>query len=158
MANIDFDTTPLMGPSDTKIFGTVETSVEFATTFGEDLTLKRALLALQRGPARFYRDNVIACDGDVAEYMFFVVSGVVRSCKVFESGSRNVVAFYLPGDLLGWSDLKHSLSIEAATDTQRSCFLNAMLCFPLQLKTVGLRVICCPRRPISLNAHMNTSF
>lgn len=117
MANIDFDTTPLMGPSDTKIFGTVETSVEFATTFGEDLTLKRALLALQRGPARFYRDNVIACDGDVAEYMFFVVSGVVRSCKVFESGSRNVVAFYLPGDLLGWSDLKHSLSIEAATDT-----------------------------------------
>jgi CRP/FNR family transcriptional regulator, nitrogen fixation regulation protein len=49
--------------------------------------------------------------------MFFVVSGVVRSCKVFESGSRNVVAFYLPGDLLGWSDLKHSLSIEAATDT-----------------------------------------
>ena len=89
MANIDFDTTPLMGPSETKIFGTVETSVDFATTFGEDLTLKRALSALQRGPARFYRDNVIACDGDVAEYMFFVVSGVVRSCKVFESGSRS---------------------------------------------------------------------
>ena len=34
-----------------------------------------------------------------------------------KSGTRNVVAFYLPGDLLGWSDLKHSLSIEAATDT-----------------------------------------
>jgi CRP/FNR family transcriptional regulator, nitrogen fixation regulation protein len=49
--------------------------------------------------------------------MFFVVSGVVCSCKVCESGTRNVVAFYLPGDLLGWSDLKHSLSIEAATDT-----------------------------------------
>jgi CRP/FNR family transcriptional regulator, nitrogen fixation regulation protein len=117
MTNVDFDTTPLVGPSETKIFGTVDTSVDFAKTFGEDVTLKRALSALQRGPGRFYRDNVIACDGDAADYMFFVVSGVVRSCKVCESGSRNVVAFYLPGDLLGWSDLKHSLSIEAATDT-----------------------------------------
>jgi len=117
MANVDFDTTPFVEPSETKIFGTVETSVDFAKTFGEDVTLKRALSALQRGPGGFYRDNVIACDGDAADYMFFVVSGVVRSCKVCESGSRNVVAFYLPGDLLGWSDLKHSLSIEAATDT-----------------------------------------
>jgi CRP/FNR family nitrogen fixation transcriptional regulator len=117
MANVDFDTARFVGPSETKIFGTVETSVDFAKTFGEDLTLQRALSALQRGPGRFYRDNVIACDGDAAEYMFFVVSGMVRSCKVFESGSRNVVAFYLPGDLLGWSDPKHSLSIEAATDT-----------------------------------------
>jgi hypothetical protein len=91
MANIDFDTTPLAGPNQTKIFGTVETSVDFAKAFGEDLTLKKALSALQRGPGRFYRDNVIACDEDVADYMFFVVSGVVRSCKIFDSGSRNVV-------------------------------------------------------------------
>ena len=117
MANIDFERTPVARPNETKIFGTVETSVDFAKTFGKDVTLQRALSALQRGPGRFYRDNVIACDGDAADYMFFVVSGVVRSCKVFESGTRNVVAFYLPGDLFGWSDLKHSLSIEAASDT-----------------------------------------
>ena len=73
MANIDFDTTPVVEPSETKIFSTVETSVDFAKTFGEDVTLKRALSALQRGPGRFYRDNVIACDGDAADYMFFVV-------------------------------------------------------------------------------------
>jgi hypothetical protein len=36
MANIDFDTTPVVEPSETKIFGTVETSVDFAKTFGED--------------------------------------------------------------------------------------------------------------------------
>jgi CRP/FNR family transcriptional regulator, nitrogen fixation regulation protein len=117
MANLDFDTTPFVGPNETKIFGTVETSVDFAKTFGEDVTLQRALSALQRGPGRFYRDNVIAWDGDDADYMFFVVGGVVRGCKVCENGIRNVVAFYLPGDLFGWSDLKHSLSIEAATDT-----------------------------------------
>jgi hypothetical protein len=46
MANIDFDTTPFVGPNETKIFGTVETSVDFARTFGEDVTLKRALSAL----------------------------------------------------------------------------------------------------------------
>ena len=61
MANIDFDTTPVVEPNKTKIFGTVDTSVDFAKTFGEEVTLKRALSALQRGPARFYRDNVIVC-------------------------------------------------------------------------------------------------
>ena len=68
---------------------------------------------------RFYRDNLIAdCEGDAAEYIFFVVRGVVRSCKIFHHGARNIVAFYLPGDPFGWTDLKHSLSIEAATDTE----------------------------------------
>jgi hypothetical protein len=52
MANIDFDTTPVVERNETKIFGTVETSVDFAKTFGEDLTLQRALSALQRGPGR----------------------------------------------------------------------------------------------------------
>jgi CRP/FNR family nitrogen fixation transcriptional regulator len=67
---------------------------------------------------RFYRDSVIACEGDDAVNIFFVVSGVVRSCKIFQHGARNIVAFYLPGDLFGWTDLQHSLSIEAATDTE----------------------------------------
>jgi CRP/FNR family transcriptional regulator, nitrogen fixation regulation protein len=115
MANIDFDTTPFV---ETKIFGAVETSVDFAKTFGEDVTLKRALSALQRGPVRFYRSNVIALDEDVAAYLLFVVSGVVRSCKICNSGTRSVVAFYLPGDLFGWIDAQLSLSIEAATDTE----------------------------------------
>jgi CRP/FNR family transcriptional regulator, nitrogen fixation regulation protein len=137
MANVDFDTTPVVGPSETKIFGTVEASVDFARKFDEDVTLQRALSALQRGPGRFYRDNVIACDEDAADYMFFVDSGVVRSCKVFESGTRNVVAFYLPGDLLGWSDLNHSLSIEAATDTAVLFLKRSAL---LSLATRGSRV------------------
>ena len=119
MANIDFDTKPLVAPNDSKIFGTVDTAVDFTETLGKDLSLKRALCALQRGPIRFYRDNVIVCDEneDAADYIYFVVSGVVRSCKSFENGNRNVVAFYIPGDLFGWTDLKRSLSLEAATDT-----------------------------------------
>ena len=72
MANIDFDTKPLIAPNDSKIFGTVDTAVDFAETLGKDISLKRALCTLQRGPVRFYRDNVIVCDEneDAADYLF----------------------------------------------------------------------------------------
>jgi len=66
----------------------------------------------------FFRDNVIAFDEDVADHLMFVVTGVVRSCKICKSGTRSVVSFYLPGDLFGWSEPKLSLSIEAATDSE----------------------------------------
>jgi len=39
-------------------------------------TLKRALAALRSGPIRFRRNQVIACEGDTADYVFLVVSGV----------------------------------------------------------------------------------
>ena len=119
MANVDFCiTTAVVEPNDNKIFGTADTAVDFAQTFGNNnVSLNRALSALQRGPVRFYRDNVIVCDGDAVDYLFFVVSGVVRSCKVFDGGARSIVAFNLPGDLFGLTDLQRSLSLEAATDT-----------------------------------------
>jgi len=79
-------------------------------------TLRGALSALQRGPIRFKRNHVIACEGDSADYIFFVVNGVIRSCKTFQNGERAVVAFYLPGDLFGWDAETRPLSIEAASD------------------------------------------
>ena len=118
MTNLDVDKTPFIAPKPEKIFGTVDTSVDFLEALATDKALKRALSALPRVPMRFYRDNVIACEGDDAENIFFVAKGVVRSCKIFKHGVRNIVAFYLPGDLFGWTDLQHSLSIEAATDTE----------------------------------------
>ena len=118
MANIDFDKTPFIAPTGKKVFGTVDTPVDFLEALGNDKTLQRTLSPLLRVPMRFYRDNVIACEEDAAEHIFSVVRGVVRSCKIFQHGARNIVAFYLPGDLFGWTDLQHSLSIEAATDTE----------------------------------------
>ena len=106
MANLDF-----VEFNDTKIFGTADTSAEFAKMFGDNESLQRTLSALQRGPVRFYRDNVIAVDGDVPDYLMFVVNGVVRSCKICQSGTRSVVAFYLPGDFFCLVDPKLSLSI-----------------------------------------------
>ena len=78
--------------------------------------LKNALSALRTGPIRFRRNQVIACEGDAADYVFFVVSGVVRSCRTFLNGDRAVVAFYLPGDLFGWDNETRPFSIEAASD------------------------------------------
>jgi CRP/FNR family nitrogen fixation transcriptional regulator len=66
----------------------------------------------------FCRDNVIAIEGDATDYIFCVIKGVIRSCKTFENGARGIVAFYMPGDIFGWSDLTQSLSVEAATDTE----------------------------------------
>ena len=117
MVDMDFDTTRLAEANDTKIFGTADTSVDFAGTFCNSASLQRTLSALQRGPISFYRDSVIVLDEEIADYILFVVSGVVRSCKIGENGSRCVLAFYLPGDLFGCTDVRHSLSIEAATDT-----------------------------------------
>jgi len=118
MTNLDFGKTPLVAPKPKKIFGTVDASVQLTEAFGNEKTVKRALSALPRVPMRFYCDNIIAYEGDAAEYIFFVVRGVVRSCRIFNHGARSIVAFYLPGDLFGWTDLRHSLSLEAASDTE----------------------------------------
>jgi hypothetical protein len=84
MSNVDLDKAPLVAPKPNKIFGTVDTPVDFIEAFGAEKTVKRALSALLRVPIRFYRDNVIASEGDAAEHIFFVVRGVVRSCKIFK--------------------------------------------------------------------------
>ena len=114
MTSLDLDKTPFVAPRPSKIFGTVDSAVDFLEAIDANKALKRKLSALQRGPFRFYRNNFIA--GEEDDYIFFVVSGVIRSCKTYEDGARSIVAFYLPGDLFGWSDLTSSLSIEAATD------------------------------------------
>ena len=118
MANLDFTTLGDVEPNNGKIFGTADAAVHFEKLFASDASLQRTLAALQRGPVRFYRDNVIVFEGDLAKYLLFVVSGVIRRCKSNKDGTRNVIAFNLPGDLFGWTDVYRSLSIEAASDTE----------------------------------------
>ena len=100
-----------------QIFEAIKTFGSLSGSFVDEQTINGALSALQRGPIRFRQNDVIACEGEAADYVFLVVSGVVRICKTFTNGGRSVVAFYLPGDLFGWSDQKrHSLSVESVTD------------------------------------------
>jgi CRP/FNR family nitrogen fixation transcriptional regulator len=96
-------------------------------------TVRDSIFALRRGPVRYSRNATIACEGDPTDYMYVVVSGVVRSCRTHRDGSRGIVAFHLPGELFGWSgEPVHSLSLEAATDTlvfflKRSALLAAAI-------------------------------
>jgi CRP/FNR family nitrogen fixation transcriptional regulator len=78
--------------------------------------VQRTIVALRRGPIRYHRDQVIVCEGDPADYIFLVMDGIVRSCRTFQSGARSIAGFYLPGELFGWTDLKHPLAAEAATN------------------------------------------
>ena len=76
------------------------------------------IFALRRGPIRYSRGAMIAFEGEDADYSYMVASGAVRSCKTYRGGSRSIAAFYLPGELFGWSGgLIHALSLEAASDT-----------------------------------------
>ena len=76
------------------------------------------VFALRRGPIRYSRGAMIAFESEETDYSYVVASGVVRSCKTYRDGSRSIIAFYLPGELFGWSGgLIHSLSLEAASDT-----------------------------------------
>jgi CRP-like cAMP-binding protein len=96
-------------------------------------TVRDSIFALRRGPIRYRRGAMIACEGDPTEYIYVVVSGVVRSCRTYRDGSRGIVAFHLLGELFGWSgEPVHSLSLEAATDAlvlffKRSALLAAAM-------------------------------
>jgi CRP-like cAMP-binding protein len=71
-------------------------------------------------PGRSYRPNAeIFGDGKPAEYLYCVVTGSVRTIKVFTDGRRQVSGFYLPGDIFGLEFAEtYSCSAEAITDTR----------------------------------------
>ena len=60
MTSLDLDKTPFVAPSPNKIFGTVDSAVDFLEAIDANKALKRKLSGLQRGPFHFYRDNFIA--------------------------------------------------------------------------------------------------
>lgn len=77
----------------------------------------RSILALRHGPVHHSRNKMIFIEGDPAEYIFFLVDGVVRACRSFKDGDRSIVGFHLSGELFGFNgELTHSLSAEAATN------------------------------------------
>ncbi len=67
-----------------------------------------------------YARNVeIFGESDPAEYLYKVMSGVVRTYKILNDGRRQIGGFYLPGDVFGleFGD-EHTLAAEAVTDTK----------------------------------------
>ncbi len=49
----------------------------------------------------FARNAEIYGEAEPADYLYKVVSGAVRTCKVTADGRRQIGGFYLPGDIFG---------------------------------------------------------
>ena len=67
----------------------------------------------------FERNAEIYGEGEPSEYVYKVLSGCVRAYRVLSDGRRQVIGFYLPGDVFGL-DLggQHSVSTEAVANSK----------------------------------------
>ena len=65
----------------------------------------------------FARNVEVYGEDEPAEYIYKVVSGAIRTCKVTADGRRQIGGFYLPGDIFGLEtgDV-HAFSAEAISD------------------------------------------
>ena len=62
----------------------------------------------------FAADAEIFAEGDTADTLYKVVSGMVRSCAFLSDGRRHIDAFHKPGDVFGFEPgAEHELSAEA---------------------------------------------
>ena len=50
----------------------------------------------------FARNAEIYGENDRVEYLYRVLKGSVRTCKVLRDGRRQIAGFYLPGDVFGF--------------------------------------------------------
>jgi CRP/FNR family transcriptional regulator, nitrogen fixation regulation protein len=76
-------------------------------------------LGLMGGLMRFTRNTEVYGEDEPAEYFYQVISGAVRTYRMLEDGRRQIVAFYLPGDIFGVEagDV-HQSSAEAVSESQ----------------------------------------
>jgi CRP/FNR family nitrogen fixation transcriptional regulator len=105
------------------------TAEAFAGLIGDEYkSLARTIFALRRGPIRFSRDQTIVIEGEASEYIFLVISGVVRGFRSFHDGTRGIVAFYLPTEFFGLTNHStHLLTAEAAADANILFFKRSAL-------------------------------
>ena len=81
------------------------------------------------GAAKSYPRNAeIYGENELAEYLYKVISGTVRTYKILSDGRRQIGGFYLPGDIFGleFAD-EHTLSAEAITDAKVLVIKRSML-------------------------------
>jgi CRP/FNR family transcriptional regulator, nitrogen fixation regulation protein len=76
-------------------------------------------LGLMGAPIRFARNAEVFGEDEPAEYLYQVVSGAVRTYRMLDDGRRQVIAFYLPGDVFGFEagDV-HLASAESIGESQ----------------------------------------
>jgi CRP/FNR family transcriptional regulator, nitrogen fixation regulation protein len=69
---------------------------------------------LMGAPMTFSRNAEIYGENEPANYVYIVVSGAVRTYKIFDDGRRQIGAFYFPGEIFGLElGAEHQFSAEA---------------------------------------------
>ena len=77
-----------------------------------------AAMELMGACISYVRNFEIYGEGEPTEYLYKVVSGTVRSCKLLDDGRRQVTAFHMPGEIFGLEvGDTHSFSAEAIADS-----------------------------------------
>lgn len=76
-------------------------------------------IELMGAPMTFARNAEIYGEGEPTDYCYKVISGTVRTYKVFADGRRQIGAFYMTGDLFGLEmGDEHTFSAEAISDAK----------------------------------------
>jgi CRP/FNR family transcriptional regulator, nitrogen fixation regulation protein len=76
-------------------------------------------LGLMGAVMRFARNAEIYGEDEPAEFLYQVVSGAVRTYRMLDDGRRQIIAFYLPGDIFGVEAGEvHLSSAEAVGESQ----------------------------------------
>jgi CRP/FNR family transcriptional regulator, nitrogen fixation regulation protein len=74
----------------------------------------RGLIGIRK---RYASNLEIFGDGEPAEYLYEVVRGLVRTCKILSNGRRQITGFHMPGEVFGLElDDEHHFSAEAVSD------------------------------------------
>lgn len=85
-------------------------------------------LVLQGTRMGFKRNKEIFGEGERAQYIYRVVSGAVRTIRFSNDGRRQILGFYLPGDVFGIeSGDDHTVTAEAVSDAQVAMVRRSMV-------------------------------
>ncbi len=81
---------------------------------------QEALLAAARAPRQFAKGEFVIQEGSRARALVFLCSGTAYAARTLEDGSQQIVAVFLPGDLLNPGDLvlrnaRASIYVSAST-------------------------------------------
>jgi CRP/FNR family nitrogen fixation transcriptional regulator len=70
-------------------------------------------------PMSFGANSEIYGEGEPADYLYKVVGGTVRTCRILADGRRQIGSFYLPGEVFGLeSGEQHAFSAEAVANSK----------------------------------------
>jgi CRP-like cAMP-binding protein len=105
----------LMPPTTTAV-ATRNSRCEFPRS-GADINSLAGSMELMGTRISYARNVEIFGEGEPAEYLYKVVSGSVRSCKILDDGRRQVTGFHMVGEVFGIElDEEHQFSAEAVND------------------------------------------